>query len=174
MPYESDSQGTRRHIRQSCADPHQRYDASLHRIFNGPLNGQKVRKLGDCALDEISQLSQLLPALSTCPMANSGPLVAVLGASTMATVQFLILAGVGAVAAIRPKAGPLLSPEKVSFLARLANDVFMPCWTMATIGAQVDLAQLRKDWAIVILGFLTVFLGFAIADLTALLFRPTQ
>ena len=100
--------------------------------------------------------------------------MAVLGASTMATVQFLILAGVGAVAAIRPKAGPLLSPEKVSFLARLANDVFMPCWTMATIGAQVDLAQLRKDWAIVILGFLTVFLGFAIADLTALFFRPTQ
>ena len=104
----------------------------------------------------------------------SSALLDVLAASTLATLQFLLLASVGALAAVYPKEAPVLATPNVKMLARLSNDIFLPAWTVSTIGARIDLQSLREDWAICIAGFLTVFLGLGVADLTALVFRPNR
>lgn len=98
--------------------------------------------------------------------------LSVLRTSFEAVAQVLLIAAVGAVAARRPKAAPLLSPECLRYVSRVSNDVFLPFLTAAVLGARVDAAALREDWVLVPVGLAATAFGYGVADLSARVFRP--
>ena len=63
-------------------------------------------------------------------------LLPLLGAAAGAMVQVLIIATVGYICAKRPKdPAPLLTPDALKVISRVANDVFLPCLSAAVLGA---------------------------------------
>jgi predicted permease len=89
-------------------------------------------------------------------------------------VQVLIIATVGYVCAKRPKdPAPLLTPDALKVISRVANDVFLPCLSAAVLGARINVANLKGDWVLLPAGVAATALGYAVADLTAAILRPT-
>ena len=101
-------------------------------------------------------------------------LLPLLGAAAGAMVQVLIIATVGYVCAKRPKdPAPLLTPDALKVISRVANDVFLPCLSAAVLGARINVANLKGDWVLLPAGVAATALGYAVADLTAAILRPT-
>jgi len=88
-------------------------------------------------------------------------------------VQVLIIATVGYVCAKRPKMEPLLTPDALKVISRVANDVFLPCLSAAVLGARINVANLKGDWVLLPAGVAATALGYAVADITAALLKPT-
>ena len=101
-------------------------------------------------------------------------LLPLLGAAAGAMVQVLIIATVGYICAKRPKdPAPLLTPDALKVISRVANDVFLPCLSAAVLGARINVANLKGDWVLLPAGVAATALGYAVADLTAAILRPT-
>ena len=100
-------------------------------------------------------------------------LLPLLGAAAGAMVQVLIIATVGYVCAKRPKGEPLLTPDALKVISRVANDVFLPCLSAAVLGARINVANLKGDWVLLPAGVAATALGYAVADITAAILRPT-
>ena len=100
-------------------------------------------------------------------------LLPLLGAAAGAMVQVLIIATVGYVCAKRPKGEPLLTPDALKVISRVANDVFLPCLSAAVLGARINVANLKGDWVLLPAGVAATALGYAVADITAALLKPT-
>ena len=82
-------------------------------------------------------------------MGTSSTLLPVFGAAAGAMLQVLLIGAVGFVCAKRPKdPGPLLSPEALRHIARLANDVFLPFLAAAVLGARINVANMQGDWVL--------------------------
>ena len=58
-------------------------------------------------------------------------------------------------------------------ISRVANDVFLPCLSAAVLGARINVANLKGDWVLLPAGVAATALGYAVADLTAAILRPT-
>lgn len=117
------------------------------------------------ALGRITQRKQRIMTQSLLPL---------LGAAAGAMVQVLLIAAVGYVCAKRPKdPGPLLAPDALGAISRVANDVFLPCLSCAVLGANINVANLKGDWVLLPAGVVATALGYAVADLTAYVLRPT-
>ena len=67
---------------------------------------------------------------AACSMTQS--LLPLLGAAAGAMVQVLIIATVGYICAKRPKGEPLLTPDALKVISRVANDVFLHALTFPT------------------------------------------
>ena len=81
---------------------------------------------------------------------TSSPLLDVLSAAALATLQYALLSSVGVAGAKYPRTNPLLGPEKVAMLSRLGMTIFYPAWAFSAIGAHVDVAMIRRDWAVAV------------------------
>ena len=90
-------------------------------------------------------------------------LLPLLGAAAGAMVQVLIIATVGYVCAKRPKGEPLLTPDALKVISRVANDVFLPCLSAAVLGARINVANLKGDWVLLPAGVAATALGYAVA-----------
>ena len=93
-------------------------------------------------------------------------LLPLLGAAAGAMVQVLIIATVGYVCAKRPKGEPLLTPDALKVISRVANDVFLPCLSAAVLGARINVANLKGDWVLLPAGVAATALGYAVADIS--------
>ena len=100
-------------------------------------------------------------------------LLSVLGTAAGAVAQVILIAFVGVVAAFFPREQPLLTPEALRPISRIANDIFLPFLSAAVLGARINGAALREDWVLLPAGLCVTVLGYAVADLTALLARPS-
>lgn len=100
-------------------------------------------------------------------------LLSVLGTAAGAVAQVILIAFVGVVAAFFPREQPLLTPEALRPISRIANDIFLPFLSAAVLGARINGAALRQDWVLLPAGLCVTVLGYAVADVTALLARPS-
>ena len=100
-------------------------------------------------------------------------LLSVLGTAAGAVAQVILIAFVGVVAAFFPREQPLLTPEALRPISRIANDIFLPFLSAAVLGARINGAALRQDWVLLPAGLFVTVLGYAVADVTALLARPS-
>ena len=100
-------------------------------------------------------------------------LLSVLGTAAGAVAQVILIAFVGVVAAFFPREQPLLTPEALRPISRIANDIFLPFLSAAVLGARINGAALREDWVLLPAGLCVTVLGYAVADVTALFARPS-
>ena len=100
-------------------------------------------------------------------------LLRVLGTAAGAVAQVLLIAGVGVAGALYPKRQPLLTAEALRSVSRLANDIFLPFLSAAVLGARINVDALKEDWVLLPAGLVVTVFGYCVADVSALVFRPT-
>ena len=134
-------------LTRNCSIAHEAH-TSLSRAHGRAHHcGDRVRRARAARLARLT--TRAASADADASMGTSSTLLPVFGAAAGAMLQVLLIGAVGFVCAKRPKdPGPLLSPEALRHIARLANDVFLPFLAAAVLGARINVANMQGDWVL--------------------------